>query len=199
MPESVLVLIVAVVAAAVGAVLGYAARRLWAASRVKHAESYAERIIAEARAKQKEIVLEGKDSVLQQQRASEDEAREKRTDLQRQERLLLDRSESLDRKLEALERREGAAEERLTELENERGQIGELRQQQLTALERVSGLSVIEARESLIQQIVDEAEAEAQHRVREIERRATEEGDERARRVLTTIMQRIDGILEAAP
>src|SRR5205085_9054808 len=108
LPESVLVLIVAVVAAAVGAVLGYAARRLLAASRVKHAESYADRIIAEARAKQKEIVLEGKDAVLQQQRASEEEAREKRTDLQRQERLLLDRSESLDRKLEALERREAA-------------------------------------------------------------------------------------------
>ena len=59
LPESVLVLIVAVVAALIGAALGYAARRLLAASRVKHAESYAERIIAEARAKQKEIVLEG--------------------------------------------------------------------------------------------------------------------------------------------
>src|SRR5437764_13173142 len=88
LPESVLVLIVAVVAAAVGAVLGYAARRLWAASRVKHAESYAERIIAEARAKQKEIVIEGKDSLLQQQRATEDEARGRRTDLQRKQRLL---------------------------------------------------------------------------------------------------------------
>ena len=174
MPESVLVLIVAVVAAAVGAVLGYAARRLLAASRVKHAESYAERIITEARAKQKEIVLEGKDSVLQQQRASEDEARGKRADLQRQERLLLDRSESLDRKLEALERREAATEERLTELEAERGEIADLRRQQLAALERVSGLSVVEARESMIQQVVDEAEAEAQHRVREIERRAVE-------------------------
>jgi len=191
LPESVLVLLVAVVAAALGAVLGYAARRLLAASRVKHAESYAERIIAEARAKQKEIVLEGKDAVLQQQRASEEEAREKRTDIQRQERLLLDRSESLDRKLEALERREAATEERLNELQLERGQIADLRRQQLEALERVSGLSVVEARESMIQQVVDEAEAEAQHRVREIERRAVEEGDEKARRVLTTVMQRI--------
>src|SRR5207237_6655986 len=97
----------------------------------------------------------------------------------------------LDRKLEALERREAATEERLTELESERGQIADLHRQQLEALERVSGLSVVEARESMIQQVVDEAEAEAQHRVREIERRAVEEGDEKARRVLTTIMQRI--------
>jgi len=42
---------------------------------VKHAESYAERIMAEARAKQKEIVLEGKDDALQAQRAAEEEAR----------------------------------------------------------------------------------------------------------------------------
>ena len=54
--------------------------------------------MAEARAKQKEIVLEGKDEALKIQRAAEDEAREKRADLQRQERLLLDRSESMDRK-----------------------------------------------------------------------------------------------------
>jgi ribonuclease Y len=164
---------------------------LYAASRVKHAESYADRIITEARAKQKEIVLEGKDEALKLQRAAEEEAREKRADVQRQERLLLDRSESLDRKLEALERREAGVEQRLDELEAERVQVTELRQQQLAALERVSGLSVSEARHSLIQQIVDEAEAEAAHRVREIERTAIEEGDERARRVLTTIMQRI--------
>lgn len=191
MPEAILVAFVAVVAAALGAVLGYVGRRLYAASRVKHAESYADRIITEARAKQKEIVLEGKDEALKLQRAAEEEAREKRADLQRQERLLLDRSESLDRKLEALERRETSVEQRLDELEAERVQVSELREQQLAALERVSGLSVSEARQSLIQQIVDEAEAEAAHRVREIERTAVEEGDERARRVLTTIMQRI--------
>ena len=54
-----------------------------------------------------------------------------------------------------------------------------------------SGLSAGEARQALIQQIVDEAQAEAQHQVREIERHAAEEGEERARRVLTTVMQRI--------
>jgi ribonucrease Y len=191
MPEAVLIALVAVVAAAVGVALGYVARRLMAANRVKHAESYADRIVTEARAKQKEIILEGKDEALKLQRAAEEEAREKRADLQRQERLLLDRSESLDRKVEALERREVGVEQRLDELESERTQVAELRQQQLTALERVSGLSAVEARQSLIQEIVDDAEAEAAHKVREIERRAVEDGDERARRVLTTIMQRI--------
>ena len=136
-------------------------------------------------------MLEGKDDALQAQRAAEEEAREKRTDLQRQERLLLDRSESLDHKLEALERREAGFEERQREVEEEKVRLVALQQRQIAELERVSGLTAGEARQALIQQIVDEAQAEAQHRVREIERHAADEGDERARRILTTVMQRI--------
>jgi ribonuclease Y len=191
MPVNSEVLIAAAVALVVGAVLGYAARRFMASSAVRHAEHYSERIIAEARAKQKEIVLEGKDEVLQAQRAAEEEARQKRADLQRQERLLLDRSESLDRKVETLERREAAFEERVREVEGEKARLAELQQQQIVALEHASGLTAGEARQSLIQLIVDEAQAEAQQRVREIERHAQDEGDERARRILTTVMQRI--------
>ncbi|PZR61528.1 MAG: ribonuclease Y [Chloroflexi bacterium] len=192
MPEIAVVAGVALLAGIlVGGALGYIARRLVATAAVKHAETYAERIIAEGRAKQKEIVLEGKDDALKIQRVAEDEAREKRVDLQRQERLLLDRSESMDRKLETLERREAALDQRLSEIEADRAEVAELRRQQLEQLEGVSGLSVSEARQSLIQQIVDEAQAEANQRVREIERAAQEEGQERARRVLTTVMQRI--------
>ncbi|HEY7331954.1 MAG TPA: ribonuclease Y [Candidatus Limnocylindria bacterium] len=191
MIETSVAILAALGALVVGTGLGYLARRYLAATAVRHAESYAERIVAEARAKQKEIVLEGKDQALQAQRAAEDEAREKRADLQRQERLLLDRAESLDRKVEAQERREEAFEQHQREVDAERARLAELHARQLVELERVSGLSVAEARQSLIQQIVDEAQAEAQHRVRDIERRAQDEGDERARRILTTVMQRV--------
>lgn len=175
----------------VGTVVGYVARRYLAANSVHHAESYAQRIIAEARAKQKEIILEGKDDALKAQRTADEEAREKRADLQRQERLILDRSESIDRKLEALERRETHLEEKQAEVQSERARYVELQQQQRAELERISGLSAAEARQALMQQTVDEANAEAQHQVREIERRAQEEGEDRARRILTTVMQRI--------
>ena len=190
MPDP-LVAIVALVALLAGVTLGYIGRRIVASNAVKHADSYAARIVAEARAKQKEIVLEGKDEALTVQRTAEEEARMKRADLQGQERLLLDRAASLDRKLEGLERREEAFEVRQREVEAERARLAELQERQLAELERVGGLSVAEARERLIGKIVDEAQAEAAHRVREIERHATEEGEERARRVLTTVMQRI--------
>jgi ribonucrease Y len=190
MPELVII-IVAAVAAIVGVVIGFVARRVVAANAVRHAEQYAQRLVAEARAKQKEIVLEGKDEALHLRRAAEEEAREQRATLQRSERRLLDREEALDRKVAAHEDREEALRQRQAELEGELARVRDLQQQQLTELERVSGLTVAEARQSLISQIAAEAQAEAQHHVREIERRAVEEGEERSRRILTTVMQRI--------
>jgi ribonuclease Y len=190
MPELVVV-IVAAVAAVIGVLVGFMARRFVAANSVKHAESYAQRLEAEGRAKQKEIVLEGKDEALHLRRAAEEEAREQRATHQRTERRLLDREEALDRKTAALEEQASALTARAEGLEVETARLGELKQRQLVELERVSGLSVTEARHALITQIEDEARAEAQHRVREIERHASEEGDERARRILTTVMQRI--------
>jgi ribonuclease Y len=192
MPESVVVIVAAAAGAMIaGIVIGFVARRFVATSAVKHAEQYSQRIIAEAHAKQKEIVLEGKDEALHLRRAAEDEAREQRANMQRSERRLLDREEALDRKVVALEEREQGLQARAAELDAERAKVADLRQRQLEELERVSGLTAAEARQSLIGQIVDEAQAEAQHRVREIERHAQEEGEERARRVLTTVMQRI--------
>ena len=190
MPELVVV-VVAAVAAVIGVLVGFTARRFVASNAVKHAESYAQRLEAEARAKQKEIVLEGKDEALHLRRAAEEEAREQRATHQRTERRLLDREEALDRKMAALEEQALALNARAEGLETEAARLEELRQRQLFELERISGLSVSEARQSLIRQVEDEAMAEAQHRVREIERHAAEEGDERARRILTTVMQRI--------
>ena len=194
MPEFAVVA-VAAVAAIIGVFLGFMARRFVATNAVKHAEGYAQRLEAEARAKQKEIVLEGKDEALHLRRAAEEEAREQRATHQRNERRLLDREEALDRKTAALEEQAVALNARAEGLEVEAARLNELRQRQLVELERVSGLSVAEARQTMIREIEDEALAEAQHRVREIERHASEEGDDRARRILTTVMQRIAGDL----
>jgi len=194
MPEFAVVA-VAAVAAIIGVFLGFVARRFVATNAVKHAEGYAQRLEAEARAKQKEIVLEGKDEALHLRRAAEEEAREQRATHQRNERRLLDREEALDRKTAALEEQAVALNARAEGLEVEAARLNELRQRQLVELERVSGLSVAEARQTMIREIEDEALAEAQHRVREIERHASEEGDDRARRILTTVMQRIAGDL----
>ncbi|HUF07504.1 MAG TPA: Rnase Y domain-containing protein, partial [Candidatus Binatia bacterium] len=139
MPDFVVVA-VAAVAAVGGVIVGFAARQFVATNAVKHAEQYSHRLVVEARAKQKEIVLEGKDEALQLRRAAEEEAREQRATFQRTERRFLDREEAIDRKVVALEEREAGLATRLAEVEDERAQLAELRQHQVIELERLSGL-----------------------------------------------------------
>ena len=86
MPEPIVV-IVATVAAVVGLLLGFFARQPTASNAIKR-RAHSQRLVAEARAKQKEIVLEGKDEAIHLRRAAEDEAREQRANLQRPERRL---------------------------------------------------------------------------------------------------------------
>src|SRR5918997_4336245 len=141
------VVIVAALAALIGVAIGFVARRVVAANSVRQAELYAQRLVAEARAKQKEIVLEGKDEALHPRRAAEEEGREARATIQRSERRLLDREEALDRKVAAIEDRETGLTGRQAELDQERARLAELQQRQLVELERVSGLTVSEARQ----------------------------------------------------
>ena len=102
--SEIVVIAVAAGAALIGVAIGFFARKLVAANSVRHAEQYAERLVAEARAKQKEIVLEGKDEALHLRRAAEDEAREQRATLQRTERRLLDRRQGRQGVLDGLGR-----------------------------------------------------------------------------------------------
>ena len=113
MPETMAVVAIAVISGILGLILGYVTRRVWTATKIRNAESYAERLVTDARTKQKEIILEGKDEILQVQRAAEEEARERRADLQRQERLLLDREHLHHTLVPDRGRRPGLAEEPL--------------------------------------------------------------------------------------
>src|SRR5690242_21882027 len=104
------VVAVALIAAVGGAVLGMVVRGMFASQAMKAAHAEARRIEAEARARQKELILEAKDEKLRMQREAEDEARAKRNDLATQERRLIQRDEALDQRTEMLrseERRVG--------------------------------------------------------------------------------------------
>ena len=72
---------IAVATAVGGLVVGMFARGMWASQSMKAAQSEARRIEAEARARQKELILEAKDEKLRMQREAEDEARAKRNEL----------------------------------------------------------------------------------------------------------------------
>jgi ribonuclease Y len=189
--EFALVATAAVVALAVGVVVGFLARGQVANQAVKSAQDKAGRIVAEARAQQKELILEAKDEKLRLAREAEDEARAKRAELSGLESRLLARDEQLDLRSDMLEQRDRKLLDRERELENSRQQLATAQQEHVAALERVSGMTAAEAKAQLLEAVRDEAEHDAVRIGKAIERAARDEAEDRAREIVITSMQRV--------
>ncbi|MHB1004562.1 MAG: ribonuclease Y [Chloroflexota bacterium] len=170
--------------------VGYFFKQIALRDQVKAATENAARIVADATTRQKELLLEAKDEALQSRNTVEAELRERRSDLQRQERRLQQREENLDRKIETSERRERLLQQREKEVEGLRGEAEGLKRLQKMELERISGLSQEEAKAQLLDAIEDEVKQDANRRVREVEQAAKEEADRRARQVVALAIQR---------
>jgi ribonucrease Y len=189
--EPVVVAAIVVVAAVVGVAVGFVVRGTWSSQTVKSAQDKAARIVAEARAQQKDMILEAKDEKLRLQREAEEEARAKRTELQNLERRLLARDEQLDQRADMLEEKSRKITDRERDLEHEREELGRLNQERIAALERVSGLSAEDAKAMLLEAIREDAERDAVKLARSIERQARDEAQDKAREIIVTAMQRV--------
>ena len=181
----------AVIAAAVGAAVGFVARGILASQTIKSAQDKAARIVAEARTQQKDMILEAKDEKLRLGREAEQEARVKRGELQSLERRLLSRDEQLDQRADLLEEKSRKINERERDLEHEREDLARLNAERVVALERVSGMSADDAKAILLDAIRDEAEHDAVKLSRAIERQARDEAQDKAREIIVTAMQRV--------
>jgi ribonucrease Y len=189
--ETPVVVAVALLAAVGGAVFGAFVRTMWASQGMKAAQAEARRIEAEARARQKELILEAKDEKLRLSREGEEEARARRNELTAQERRLTQRDEQLDQRSEMLEQRDRKLLERERELDKTREDLAKTTQEQVAALERVSGMSADDAKAMLLEAVRVEAEHDAVKLARAIERSAREEAQDKARDIVLTAMQRV--------
>jgi ribonuclease Y len=158
---------------------------------MKAAQVEARRIEAEARARQKDLILEAKEEKIRLIREAEEEARSRRTELQSFENRLLQRDEQLDQRSDMLEQRDRKLLERERELDKTREDLARAQQEHVAALERVSGLSADDAKTMLLEAVREEAEHDAVKLARAIERKARDEAGEKARDVIVTAMQRI--------
>ncbi len=170
--------------------VGYFARQLLANQQVRHAQNEAKKLYESAQAKYEQMVLEAKEEAVKVRAAAEAESRERRYELQRLERRSSQREERLERKLEALDRREGSLIAREKEIEGTRLQVGEIKDRQLQRLEAISGMSSDEAKQQLLQAVEDEIREDASRKVREWEVRIKDEIDNKARDILATSIQR---------
>ncbi|MFC3797722.1 ribonuclease Y [Cohnella sp. GCM10012308] len=174
--------------------IGYVVRKSIAEAKISSAEEAARQIVEnakkEADALRKETVLEAKDEVHKLRNEAERDIRERRNEVQRQERRLVQKEESLDRKLEQLERKEEQVANKEKRIEETQEQIETLHKQQITELERISNLTMEDAKQLILSTVEQEVRHETAQLIKDIEQQAKEEGDKRARDIISLAIQR---------
>ncbi len=163
-------------------------------AKVGSAEEKAREIIDEAiktaETKKREALLEAKEEALKNKNEFERESKERRAELQRYEKRVLTKEETLDRKTEALEKKESKLTAREAELDKEKELVEELHGKRLQELERISGLTSEQAKDYILKTVEDEVKHETALMVKELENRAKEDADKKARDFVVTAIQK---------
>ena len=186
--------VAAVVAFVVGFPIGIQYRKKVAEKEISSAEEEATRIlnvaIKSSESKKREVLLEAKEEILKSRADYEKEVKERRADLQKQERRLQQKEENIDRKTDAIEKKEEALSQKHEALQREQDEIKLIKRSQTEMLERISGFTADQAKAYLIQQVESEVTHETAMKIKEIEARAKDEADQRAREIVATAIQR---------
>ncbi len=190
----VLIIVAIVVGLAVGFLLGVIYRKKVAEREIGSAETEATRLINEAihsgESRKKEMLLEAKDEIHKSRTEYEKEVKERRAELSKQERRLQQKEENLDKKTDAYERKEEELSKKLAAAAQTQAQAEQIRDQQLAALEEISGLTQEQAKGVLLQSVEDDVRHETAMKIKELEQKMKDEAEEKAREILSTAIQR---------
>ncbi len=189
---AVLVTLVIAVPVTYAATVSY--RRKVAEAKVGNAEEKAREIIDEAvktaEAKKREALLEVKEESIRTRNELEKETKERRAEVQRMERRVLSKEESLDKKLDAIEKREASYTAKEEDLKRKKAEIEKLHDQSVQELERISGLTSDQAKEYLLKTVEDEVKYDTAKLIKELESRAKEEANKKAKEYVVTAIQK---------
>ncbi len=178
-----------------GLVIGYFLRRYIAKLKINSAEVAAENILKEAQkdaeAKKREAILETKDQLFKERSNFERETRERRAELQRWEKRLLQKEENLDKRLDVLDKKDQSLSNRGRVVDAKESEIREAQEETRRELERISSLTAEEAKNTLIKGMEEEARRDAQLLINNIESDAKATAEKRARNILAHTIQRL--------
>ena len=195
--------VIGILALLSGFLVGYAYRRNVAEAKVAKAEDAVKKLYDDAQRKAEEIkkekVMEAKEEVFKIRSEAERENRERRGEIQRNERRIFQREEILDKKTDSLDKREATIANREAEIDGAEASVKALYDQQIRELEKISSLSMEDARNMLLANVERETRHEAAILIRDIESKTKEEADKRARNIITLAIQRCaaDHVAEA--
>ena len=186
--------VILVVAILVTWFLAIAYRKNVAEAKLGKAEDKAREIIDEAlkaaEAKKRETLLEAKEEAMKTKNEIDKEVKDRRNELQRMEKRVLSREENLDRKTEAVEKKEASLSRKEAELTKLKQEVSDLEAKRTQELERISGLTSEQAKEYLLKTVEDEVKHETAVMIKELETRAKEEADKKAKDYVVTAIQK---------
>lgn len=187
-------IIVGVVALLVGLAAGYVYRKNIAEKKIGRAEETVVKLIEDAQKKaeaiRKETVLEAKEEVHKLRNEFDKETKERRNEQAKLERRLLQREESLDKKNDAVEQKEQQLDRKLKDVSKAKEDISKLRDQQIEQLERIADLTSDQAKGLLLEKVESEARHDMAVMLRDIEMKAKDEAEKKARNILSLAIQR---------
>ena len=177
-----------------GCLIGYFFRKKVAEGKINSAEELARKIVEDAERNaetaKKELLLEAKEEVHKLRSELEKESRERRSELQRTERRLIQKEEVLDKKSESLENKDEKLTKMLKDLDIKEQEINDLYQKEVDKLEELSGLTSEQARQLLLDNIERQTKYEAAIMIRDIESKAKEEAEKKAREIIVYSIQK---------
>lgn len=187
-------IIIGLIALVIGALIGYIYRKNVGEKAIGSAEQKARNLILDAENKsetiKKETILEAKEEAHRLRSEAERDARERRAEIQRSERRLIQKEEALDRKIENIEKKEESITKKEQILIDKHKELDSFLAKQMEELERISGYTVEEAKAILLANTEKEVRHEASIMIKEIETKAKEEADKKAKYIITGAIQR---------
>jgi len=184
----------------VGLAVGYFFNRYLSEKAQRQQREKAEKILQEAKEKAQTIEIQARDNALKAGQAAEAEIGHLRSELNREDERLQKRRSELDLRVERLEQREQAVNKRQSTVDRRFNEIENLHKQQMDELQKIAQMSTDEARTILLSEVEKESRNDMARIIRQIEAEAREEGERRARKLITDAVQRVasDHVAEVA-
>ncbi len=174
--------------------LGYFLRKNVAEGKLNQAEVEAKRIVSDAErvaeSKKKEALVEAKEEIHRLRQEVERDHKQRHTEIQRMERRILQKEEHLDKKIEGIERKEDTLQRKENEIKATREQVDALYGKQMAELERISGMTLEEAKQSLLANVEQEIRHETAVLIKDLEQQAKDEAEKNAREIIAGAIQR---------
>ncbi|MBO3444791.1 ribonuclease Y [Faecalimicrobium sp. JNUCC 81] len=182
------------IGAAVGIIVGYFVRKNISESKIGQAENLAKEILEKAardsETVQKEKLLEAKEEIHKWRSEAERENKERRIDLQKYEKRVIQKEEVLDKKLQNLESKETSLNDKLKNVEKKTEEVEVIKTQQLEKLENISGITSDKAKDIILTNAEREVRREMSIMIKEIEAQAKEDAEKKSREIIGYAIQK---------